>query len=74
MSRVQLYKAVGAILLLSFLVQAVTAIIIVLRIKVPHTQMIFEIHEYNGMFMIIVASMHVVLNWGWIKANFFKKR
>ena len=74
MNRAQLYKTVGAMLLLSFLVQALTAIIIVLRIKVPHTQLVFEIHEYNGMLMIVVAAMHVVLNWGWLKANFFKKR
>jgi len=60
--------------LLSFLVQALTAIIIVLRIKVPHMQLVFEVHEYNGMLMIVAAAMHVVLNWGWLKANFFKKR
>lgn len=67
-------RIVNAALLLSFMLQVITSVIILLRIKVPHTQLIFEIHEYNGLFMIIVAATHITLNWGWIKANFFKKK
>ncbi len=67
-------RIVNAVLFFSFVLQAITSIIIVLRIKTPRTQLIFEIHEYNGLFMIMMVVAHVALNWGWIKANFFKKR
>jgi len=70
----RLYNTVGLVLLCSFIVQAITAIIMVLRIKVPHQQMVFEIHEYNGMFMVAVVIAHIILNWGWIRATFFKKK
>ena len=67
-------RIVNTILFFSFILQVITSIIIVLRIRIPHTQLVFEIHEYNGLLMIIVAAMHIALNWGWIKANFFKKK
>lgn len=51
--------------------QAVTAGIIILRLRVPHTRMVFELHELNGVLFIAVALTHIVLNWGWVKANFF---
>jgi hypothetical protein len=68
------YKTVGAVLLVSFTVQAVTAIIMLLHIRVPHVQLVFQVHEYNGLFMVIVAATHIVLNWGWLKANLFGKK
>ena len=74
MSKGQLYKTVGVVLLFSLFVQALTAVIMFLHIRVPHVQLVFKVHTYNGMFMFIVAGTHIVLNWGWIKANFLKKK
>ena len=38
----------------------------------PHK--IFEImHEGGGIVFAVVALLHVILNWRWIKANFFRK-
>jgi hypothetical protein len=35
---------------------------------------VFEImHEGGGMIFAIAAVLHVILNWGWVKANFFKR-
>jgi hypothetical protein len=35
---------------------------------------IFEIfHVGGGMVFAIVAILHIILNWSWIKANFFRK-
>ena len=73
MNKAGLLRVVNIILFFSFILQAITSIIILLRIKVPNAQMVFEIHEYNGLFMITVVIMHLILNWGWVKANFFKK-
>ncbi len=34
----------------------------------------FEVmHEGGGIVFAIVAVLHVILNWNWIKANFFWK-
>jgi hypothetical protein len=31
------------------------------------------LHEGGGIVFAIVALLHVILNWNWIKANFFRK-
>lgn len=74
MNKVGALRIVNVVLFFSFITQVITSIIILLRIKLHYTQLIFEIHEYNGLFMIIAAATHITLNWGWMKANFFKKR
>jgi hypothetical protein len=34
----------------------------------------FEIlHEDGGFLLAIVAALHLILNWSWVKANFFKR-
>jgi succinate dehydrogenase hydrophobic anchor subunit len=74
MGKVSLYKAINMGLLVSFLIQAFTAVIMVLRIRLPHPQAVFEVHEYNGILMVVLAVWHIVLNRRWIETNFFKKR
>ena len=38
----------------------------------PHR--VFEVmHEGGGIVFAIVAVLHVILNWNWVKANFFRK-
>ena len=74
MNKATMLRIVNAVLFFSFVLQAITSAIIFLRLKVPHRQTIFEVHEYNGLLMILLAITHIILNWGWIKANFFKKR
>ena len=74
MDKVGALRIVNAALFFSFVLQVITSIIILLRIKLPNAQLVFEVHEYNGIFMIMMVATHITLNWGWIKANFFKKR
>ena len=74
MNKMMALRVVNPILFFSFVLQVITSVIIFLRIKIPNVRMVFEIHEYNGIFMVIVAVTHIALNWGWIKATFFKKR
>ncbi len=34
----------------------------------------FEImHEDGGFVLAIVAALHLILNWNWVKANYFKR-
>ena len=74
MNKAGALRIVNAALFFSFVLQVITSIIILLRIKLPNAQLVFEVHEYNGIFMIMMVATHITLNWGWIKANFFKKR
>jgi len=73
MNKLRLLKLTNTVLFISFSVQVVTSCIIFFRIKVPHPQSVFEIHEYNDLLMIAVALLHVTLNWGWIRANLFTR-
>lgn len=35
---------------------------------------VFEVlHKGGGIVFAIIAILHVILNWSWIKANFFRK-
>ncbi len=74
MNKMSALRVVNTVLLFSFVLQVITGLIIFFRVRFPNNGLVFEIHEYNGLFLIIVAAMHIALNWGWIKANFFKKR
>jgi len=74
MNKAVALRIVNMALLFSFTIQAVTGIIMSLGIKTHHARLIFEIHEHNGLLMIIIVAMHIALNWGWIRANFLKKR
>lgn len=74
MDKVKLLRIVNPVLFLSFVVQAVTVSVILLRIRIPHLRAIIELHEYNGIVMITLVSIHIILNWGWIRANFFKAK
>ena len=67
-------RVVNMALFFSFVLQVITSLIIFLKIRLSNTEAIFEVHEYNGLLMILLAATHITLNWGWIKANFFKKR
>ncbi|MCM8760549.1 MAG: DUF4405 domain-containing protein [Candidatus Omnitrophica bacterium] len=73
MNRAKTLKVVNAALLVSFLAQTVTALIIYFGIDIPDMKLVYDIHEHNGMIMIVLVLVHVALNWGWIKANFFKR-
>ena len=74
MNKVKLLRAVNTLLFTSFIVQAATGIIMAFRIRVPHMQTLFEVHEYNGFLLAALVLAHLMLNFGWIKANFFTKR
>ena len=67
-------RIMNPVLFLAFVVQVITILIMLLRIKVPHAHLVFEVHEYNGLLIAALVAAHITLNWGWVKANFFKKR
>ena len=39
---------------------------------IPHEA--FELlHEGGGIVLAVAAILHVILNWNWVKSNFFKR-
>ena len=33
-----------------------------------------EIHEIGGILLALGALLHLILNWNWVKASYFKKK
>ncbi|MBN1627296.1 MAG: hypothetical protein JW944_12305 [Deltaproteobacteria bacterium] len=67
MSKKTALKIVNIIIALLILNQAASAI---LRRLIGREA--FEIlHEGGGIFLIIGVIIHVILNWGWVRAQFF---
>jgi hypothetical protein len=33
-----------------------------------------ELHQYAGFTFVLFAVLHIILNWTWIKSNFFKRK
>ncbi len=71
MNKIKLLKLVNPVLGISFLLQAISAVTMVLG-KAP--RWLYKLHIINGLIFIIIAIVHVTLNWGWIKANILKKK
>ena len=70
MTRTSVLKIVNPILGVLLLNQVITGL---LHDVLPHEA--FEVlHGGGGIVFAIVALLHVMLNWNWIKANFFRKR
>jgi heme/copper-type cytochrome/quinol oxidase subunit 4 len=74
MNKMALMRPVNLALIISFVLQAITSLIIFFHIKVPRRWGIFDIHVYNGLLILLLALVHIWLNWGWIKANYLKTK
>ncbi|MBI4845703.1 MAG: DUF4405 domain-containing protein [Candidatus Omnitrophica bacterium] len=69
MEKAKKLKIINIFLLISFLIQAISGMSLFFgRI----TKIVNEIHENNGIALIILVVMHLLLNWNWIKVNFLK--
>lgn len=70
MKRNDMLKIVNPVLAVLLLNQILTAL---LHDFIPKEA--FEImHEGGGVTLAIVAAIHLVLNWGWVKTTFFNPR
>ena len=73
MNKAKLLKIVNPILFVIFAIQTLTALGMFFDLNYPNTQLLFDVHKYNGLLLIILIVFHIFLNWNWIKANVFKK-
>jgi len=73
--RVQVLRLINPILALSFLFVFVG---IALYKYGPEalqgSELALALHEIGGLVMIIIGILHLILNWGWIKNSYFKKK
>lgn len=70
MNKIKLLKTVNFLLVTSFVLQAISVIAMVMEIA---PGWLYRIHGINGIAFILLAIIHILLNWSWIKANFLKR-
>ena len=67
MNKITLLKISTPVLALLFVTQIVSGFLITI-------EMFFSIHKWVGRIFVLFIILHVVLNWNWIKANYFRKK
>lgn len=51
---------------------ALLIVTVLLHEILPHA--VYEaVHPFIGTVFLLLAAVHIFLNWGWIKANYLKK-
>ena len=74
MNRNQWMKIVNPLLGAAFLVLAASGLILFFNLFPFQSEFISQVHEYTGLTFIALGLTHLLLNWGWVKANFFRKK
>lgn len=70
MNKNSLLKIVNPIMGLLFIAQILSGLF---HRYIPHE--LFElVHEKGGVLLALLVVIHVALNWGWIRANFLKRK
>jgi hypothetical protein len=69
MNKIAWLKLINTLLLVSFLAQVASSLLLIFRFS--ETAATF--HKYNGLLFILLASLHIGLNWGWIRSVMFKR-
>lgn len=72
MNKQNILRFVNVLLIFSALIQALSGLLMVSELNVPH--FIIEAHESNGPVLILLIIMHTFLNWIWIKLNLLRTR
>ncbi|OGF01419.1 MAG: hypothetical protein A2509_02135 [Candidatus Edwardsbacteria bacterium RIFOXYD12_FULL_50_11] len=70
MNKMDWLKKINPVLFLVFLVQAATGVIYFL----VGSEILGVTHLFGGLLMILIAGIHLVLNWTWVRSNYFKKK
>jgi hypothetical protein len=74
MNRLKWLVVINAALFFSVFLQITTGVMLFFDILVSKSELISRVHAYNGFLFVVLLVMHLVLNWGWIKSNLFKRR
>ncbi|MBF0384856.1 MAG: hypothetical protein HQL27_03195 [Candidatus Omnitrophica bacterium] len=71
MTKANWLKVLNPFLFASVLIQAVTISFMILE---QGNNLIYKTHKYNGISIVLLAAIHLMLNWNWVKATFFKSQ
>jgi len=63
-------KVINPILFVAILIQLLTVAIQ----AISYTDWVGTVHQVMGFVFFILAILHIIFNWTWIKNNFFKKK
>ena len=74
MNKAQWLKWVNLALMISASIQIATSLVMYFDIPVWDIQLFFKVHKHNGLIFIVLVMIHVWINFGWIKATFFRKK
>jgi|GEM_PF-4251780 len=73
MQKGKVIRLANGLLLVSFLVQFATSVVLFLNLNIRSFELVEEVHEYNGLVFILLVLTHIVLHWHAIKMMFSKK-
>ena len=76
MNKIVLLKITNLFLFISMLAQLCTGIVLFFDLFTGRPklfEMITQIHRYNGVVLAALVIVHLLLNWGWMKAQFLKR-
>jgi hypothetical protein len=73
MNKQKALKYVNLALIVLFVAQAVTGVLAFTGL-LAGAEFAEELHEYAGLAMVITVLIHLWLNWGWVKVNYFKMK
>lgn len=71
MNKLLFLKIVNPLLFVLVLLQGVT--VLLSKFTTP-PDWFWELHEYGGYGIFALALLHLILNWSWVKSNFFPKK
>jgi len=72
-TKARMMVILNPILFVSLLIQILTSLFMFFNLFTSKSEIWFGLHQYNGLVFIFLALLHLMLNWSWVKANFFKK-
>ena len=70
MNKAKQLKGVNALLFFFLLYQAITGILL----GWTGTDVLETLHPVGGAILVVLGTIHIVLNWGWVRATFFARK
>ncbi len=74
MGRAQLLKWLNVVLSLSLILQITACSGMFFEWSFFPKGLLFKVHLFNGVFLFVMALVHIYLHWNWIWATYFKMR